>query len=89
MFVYNVFLSSDSPICMKNTICMLAWANAVTKRISMPVVADKSNIRTERATTVRISENTYPITCFIGNSCFILHQSFQVDKAENEDPNNV
>ncbi len=36
--VYNVFLSSDSPMCINNTNCTVACARAVTSKIANAIL---------------------------------------------------
>ncbi len=38
---------------------------------------------------VRTNEKTKPMICFRGNNSLILHHSFQVDEAEDKDPDNI
>ncbi len=44
---------------------------------------------TASATAVKTNEKTKPVTCLAGNSSLILHHSFQIDEAENENPDYI
>ena len=84
-----MFLSSDSPMCMNNTNCTVACARAVTSKIPNAMLRDISNLTTAKATIVSNSESRSPSHVVLGIIPSSANQSFQVDEAEDENPNNV
>ncbi len=74
---------------MNRNICKLACKPAVISKIAILNPNDISRKRTNNAATVRAMDDKNPMICSLGNNLAILHQSFQVDEAEDENPNNV